>query len=392
MTSQSSPNTDEMKGLGANERALLGQIGWGPLRRMAIRVVRAKMRVQFTGWLQYLLPVPFLLGFALLGASSWLLGAHTLAVVLFVPAGLITLVAIFDILTSKWKIRLPERRPPRLDHLGAFDLFRARRSCRSFQTRPMSDEDRESVLADVDKHLAAAPIGDSPLRLEYISAPLTVWPTVNASEFLVAIVPKAYNRTAVVDVGRTLQRVVLDATRMGLGTCWIGPGADQKSIVEHLGDRFDAEADHIICVSAVGYQSRYIPLFIRIFNQRMSTRRLSLKELFFADEALEHPLDTTTSAMEGFGPAFEACRWAPSSYNGQTTRAIVETGPDGQMSTMSFLAATASRYYAPVALGIWSANWELACAALGEHGAFESIPQGGTNLQQGDVKWSRSHT
>lgn len=40
---------------------------------------------------------------------------------------------------------------------------------------------------------------------------------------------------------------------MGLATCWIGPGADHESITLKLGQRFDKERDHIICVCAVGH-------------------------------------------------------------------------------------------------------------------------------------------
>jgi hypothetical protein len=41
---------------------------------------------------------------------------------------------------------------------------------------------------------------------------------------------------------------------------------------------------------------------------------------------------------------------------------------------MDFYAATASRYYAPVALGIWCANWEMGCEALGLRGHFAALP------------------
>ena len=43
---------DFMHGLGANERALLERIPVLFLRKMAAAMVRAKMRAQFTGWLQ----------------------------------------------------------------------------------------------------------------------------------------------------------------------------------------------------------------------------------------------------------------------------------------------------------------------------------------------------
>ena len=387
MTPRSSTPPDEMKGLGANERAILERIPWGPARRIAVRAVRTKMRLQFTGWLQYLLPAPLILLLCLLGGLSWLLASRWLAAVFLVPAGLLALGVTFDIVTTKWKIRFPERRPPRLDGLAPFDLLRARRSCRSFQTRGMSDPDREALLAAVDAQLAAPTIGGTTPRLEYIAAPLTVWPTVNASEFLVAIVPKAYDRTAIIDVGRALQRVVMAATRMGLGTCWIGPGADHESVSARLGDRFDPSAEHIICVCAVGYRSWYVPLFIRLFNRQMSSRRYPLSELFFSDEALEHPIDPRAPPYDRFGRIFEACRWAPSSYNGQTTRAVVETGAGASAFAVHFMAVTASRYYAPVALGIWCANWELGCEALGEHGVFESVHSSDHDLPRHDVTW-----
>jgi nitroreductase len=380
---------DDLRGLGSNERAILERIRWAPARRWAARLVRAKMRMQFTGWLQYLVPVPAIVSFAVVGAVSWLLDATWPTTVSFAAAGALLAAVAFDIVTVKWKIHLPEARPPRNDHLDTFDLLRARRSCRSFQTRHMSDTDRAELLASVQTNLAVPTLGEATLRLEYVAAPLVVWPTVNASEFLVAIVPKEYDRTAVIDVGRTLQRVVVDATRMGLGTCWIGPGADHASVIAHLGDRFDALEDHIVCVCAVGYRSHFIPLFVRLFNRRMR-HRLPRTALFFSDCELQHPIDTDAPPYDRFGRAFEACQWAPSSYNGQTTRAVVTTGSDSDVSDVRFLTTTASRYYAPVAVGIWCANWELSCDALSIEGDFVvASPDDPEHLPRHDVTWIR---
>jgi hypothetical protein len=228
-------------------------------------------------------------------------------------------------------------------------------------------------MASVQLHSAASTIGKSPVRFEYVSAPLTVWPTVNATEFLVAIAPKEYKRLAVIDVGRSLQKIVMDATRMGLATCWIGPGADQASVAQHLGDRFKPDQDHIICVCAVGYKSNYIPIFLRIFNAQFK-RRLPLSKLFFADAGFEKTLNLDAVPFNRFGRTYEICQWAPSSYNGQTTRGVAITersGEDMELKRFDFYATTASRYYAPVAVGIWCANWEMGCEALGIHGHFD---------------------
>jgi nitroreductase len=248
-------------------------------------------------------------------------------------------------------------------------------------------------MESVRVHTEEPQIGESPVRFEYISAPITVWPVVNATEFLVAIVQKDYNRLAVIDVGRSLQKIVLDATRMGLGTCWIGPGADHGSIMQNLGDRFNPEKDHIICVCAVGYKSNYIPIFLRIFNSQFK-RRLPLSELFFADTDFEQPLDFETTPFNRFGRNYEICQWAPSSYNGQTTRCIASTKENGDLKSFDFYATTASRYYAPVAVGIWCANWELGCEQLGIPGHFVVLSPQELNISEShnvlpryDISW-----
>lgn len=388
-------NDDYMHGLGANERAVLERIPVLFLRKIAAKIVFAKMRVQFTGWLQYLLPMIFVFLLSLIGGAAYLLKARSVAILFLALGTLIFIVAIFDLVTVKFRLRLPERLPRRNEDLDLFDLMRARRSCRSFQTRKMTDADFNELMASVRKHTEASQIGESPIRIEYISAPLTVWPTVNATQFLVAIAPKEYDRFAVLDVGRSLQKIVMDATYMGLGTCWIGPGADHVSIVEQLGDRFDAAKDHMICVCAVGYKSNYIPLFLRIFNAQFK-RRFPLSELFFADANFETPLDLDIAAFKRLGRTYEICQWAPSSYNGQTTRCVGNTEVNGDLKSIDFFVATASRYYAPVALGIWCANWELGSGALGIQGHFVELSAGDRGIQQGtsmdqlpryDVSW-----
>jgi hypothetical protein len=123
-------------------------------------------------------------------------------------------------------------------------------------------------------------------------------------------------------------------------------------------------------VCAVGYKSKYIPLFIRIFNAQFY-RRLPLSELFFADPQLKQPLNVETEPFKRFGRTFEICQWAPSSYNGQTTRgvAVMDGAADApQLERFDFYQVTESRYYAPVAAGIWCANWEMGCQALDLHG------------------------
>jgi len=350
---------------------------------------RIKRRLQFTGWLQYLIPVFLSLPLLVIGLPLWFFTPRWASLPFLIPAGLLLLTAVFDIVTVKWHIHPPERRPCSNDDLDLFDLMRARRSCRSFQKRRLTEEDREALLASSKAHLAEPKFSDGTIRLEYIDGPVTVWPTVNAREFFIAIAPKEYDRRAVMDVGRTLQHVVMDATRMGIGTCWIGPGADHASIHELLGDRFDPDRDHIICVCAIGYASRYKPAFIRLFNAKFSNRRRPLDALFFTEPACTQPLNTTAAPFDQLGRTYEICQWAPSSYNAQTTRCVAVTD-DGRVTRFDFFAATTSRYYAAVAMGIWTANWELGCKAEAITGRWEFLDPATAEageLPRYDISW-----
>lgn len=372
-----------------NERAIIDRVRIPAVKNVVTAVWRIKLDLQFTGWLQYLIPVAPGLALVLIAGLGLVLHSVTAAVVFASMAGLLFAADFFDLITVKCRLRPREHRPDRNDASGIFELMRQRRSCRSFQTRPMETADRDELLASVRRHSEEPKIGTAAVRFEYVCAPITVWPTVNAGEFLVAIAPKSYDRLAVIDVGYTLQKIVMDATRMGLGTCWIGPGADHESINRHLAERFDPQRDHIICVCAVGYPSRYIPLFVRTFTAQMH-RRLPLCELFFADAQLKRPLDTSADPFHRFDRTIEACQWAPSSYNGQTTRCVAarargNAGAAEGLLRYDFYASIESRYYAPVAVGIWCANWELACAALGIKGRFAVLADGerGINDESG---------
>ncbi len=297
----------------------------------------------------------------------------------------------------KLDLRPIDHLPRSNDHLDIFDLMRFRRSCRSFQSRSLTTSDREELMDCVGVQTQPSNlIGSCPIRFEYLAAPLTVFPVVGAHEFLVAVAPSKYNRLSVIDVGRSLQKVVMHATRMGLATCWIGPGADHNSVVHHLGDRFNPEEDHIICVCAVGYGSWFVPLAIRLM-QVYQNRRLPFASLFFSDPHFRESVDVERPPFNRFGRCYEVCQWSPSAFNSQPTRCVTAVGEDEEgkecVVRVDFYSSTKSRFYSPVALGIWCANWELGCEELGIRGHFSIVKpeergaQDVPELPQYDISW-----
>ncbi len=359
---------------------------------------KLKLRLQFSGWLQYIIHGIWVLVLLLIAGIGWLIG-HWQVFLFWLPFGIAMLLFIWlvgTIVTVKYGIHPPERIPPDKANLDTFDLILSRHSCRSFQSLNLTTQHHAELMEVVRLYSQQDhQLGQQPIRFEYISAALTVWPVVGAHEFLVALAPREYNRLSIIDVGRSLQKIVLHATRMGLATCWIGPGADQSSIIEHLGDKFDPTKDHVICVCAIGYESKYKPLFIRLM-QRIQHKRLPLSEIFFSNNSFTTPLDVDSKSFSDYGRCYEACRWSPSSYNAQPTRCAAVLEPkDGQQKLIrfDFYCATASRYYAPVALGIWCANWETGCDALNEHGHFtvlsseQLFSKATYDLPRYDISW-----
>lgn len=356
------------------------------------RLKNLKVKLQFTGWLQYILPAILSLLF-LLTAFVFHLFRLTALFYLFLTIGtLIISIDLLDILTIKFNLRPMEPLPKRRDHLNEFDLMRARTACRSFQNRRLREEDKIELFEEIDRVLKSQDdnIGDNFIRFEYVDERLIVWPVVGAQEFIVAIAPKKYNRLSVIDVGRNLQKIVHYATRMGLATCWIGPGADQSSIIKALGDKFNAETDHIICVSAIGYKSLFKPLVSRLATIPQH-RRLPISKLFSVND-VSNPLDETLAPLNQFGRCYEVCQWAPSSFNNQPTRALVRTNEiTTKIESVDFYAIIKSRFYAPVALGIWLANWEIGCEALKIMGKFKALDKEQSektiNAPACDVSW-----
>jgi nitroreductase len=359
---------------------------------------KLKVRLQFSGWLQYIIHAIWVLIMLTIAAIGWLVG-YWPVLLFWIPlciAGLLSIALVGTIIIVKYGVHPTERIPPSKADLDAFDLIRERRSCRSFQSRNLTPEHHAELMETVELYSKQnLQFGQQPIRFEYISSPLTVWPVVGGHEFLVAIAPREYNRMSIIDVGRTLQKIVLHATRMGLATCWIGPGADQKSIIQHLGDKFEPEKDHVICVCAIGYQSMFKPLLIRVVKL-IQHKRLPLSELFFTDPSCKLALETDSAPFNEYGRCYEVCQWSPPSFNGQTTRCVAIVGrvvDQEKLIRFDFFAVTTSRYYAAVALGIWCANWEVGCAALNKNGHFEVLSPNECNyeklseLPRYDISW-----
>ena len=139
---------------------------------------KRKLRLQHTGWLQYLPPLllgnlSMLVSLGLAYLLPSITATTTVASWLMTIAKLLWTVGVVDILTIKLNIiRPPESLPPNRLYDDTNDtscdmisIMHIRHSCRSFQPRKLTDKDREEIL-----HIATIEskqtIGTSSIRFE----------------------------------------------------------------------------------------------------------------------------------------------------------------------------------------------------------------------------------
>jgi nitroreductase len=173
------------------------------------------------------------------------------------------------------------------------------------------------------------------------------------------------------DFGYLLELLVLQATDLGLGTCWLGGTFDRSGFARVLGLR---EGELLPAVTPVGLATERRDLLERVIRFGAgSVRRRAWEQLFF-DGRWNEPL--REAGAGAYTAALEAVRLAPSASNRQPWR-ILRAAEDGPYHL--FLERTPG--YGRVAgidlqrldLGIAMAHFDLAAAEAGLRGGWTRL-------------------
>jgi nitroreductase len=178
------------------------------------------------------------------------------------------------------------------------------------------------------------------------------------------------------DYGYLLEQIVLSATDLGLGTCWLGGTFTKSGFADRLAL---TAAETMPAVVAVGHIDEAATR--EQIHRRPLSRRLPVEQLFFAG-GFETPIAGAAAggdARDGAIPRLlEAVRWAPSASNKQPWR-IVRDGGDwhfylqrtrgygkGSLLFSALRLADLQR----VDMGIAMCHFELAARELGLTGQW----------------------
>ena len=197
------------------------------------------------------------------------------------------------------------------------ETIRKRSSWRTYISEPLRNDD----LNDLEKFISTdldTPFGNSP-RFKVIektpdSRQLGTYGYIHGvRSFIVGAIINA--PMALEDYGYALERVILRATELGLGTCWLGGTFNRSGFREtiDLGDH-----DLMPAITPVGYVEKR-RLIERIMRWTIKAKvRKPWEELFFDSNMSSLSMDYAGVYRE----AFENVRLGPSASNGQPWRLV----------------------------------------------------------------------
>jgi nitroreductase len=210
-----------------------------------------------------------------------------------------------------------------MDPTSSFaEVVRRRRSCRKYEKTPLADEARRS-LTDFLATNRNGPLGGQ-ARFMLVAATagdraalrgLGTYGLIDgAAGFIVGAVERGSGDLE--DYGYLMERAILRATDLGLGTCWLGGSFSKSGFARRIGL---TEGELLPAVAAVGYPVDDGSSRDRIRWMAGSNFRRPPEELFF-DAAFGAPLSAT--AAGAYAAPLEMVRWAPSASNRQPWRIV----------------------------------------------------------------------
>ncbi len=202
------------------------------------------------------------------------------------------------------------------------EVISRRYSCRTYQQKTIASADLES-LATYLPPLTKGPLG-TPVRFQIAAATerdrsslrgLGTYGVIKgASGFIIGAVSQADKNLE--DFGCMMEQVILKATDLGLGTCWLGGTFTKSRFAAKIGVKPD---ESIPAVASLGYIAGRGKLEGEMRRMVDADHRKAWDELFFKEE-LGVPL--TRQDAGAYASVLDMVRIGPSASNKQPWRIV----------------------------------------------------------------------
>jgi len=257
------------------------------------------------------------------------------------------------------------------------EIIPRRFSCRTYLEKPI-EEDQQKRLSSFISAAGQGPFG-TPVRFELVAATqqdrnslkgLGTYGVIrNAAGFIVGAV--RHSEKDLEDYGYVMEKIILRATDIGLGTCWLGGTFSRNSFAKKISA---AEGEQVPAVTSVGQIAQKGRLEDRMRRFVGADHRLPWANLFFR-EKFGNPLSPNEAGV--YGVPLEMVRMGPSATNKQPWRIVREghswhfymqrTKGYGNSFTFRLLGLADLQR---VDMGIAMSHFELAAGELGLKGSW----------------------
>lgn len=182
-------------------------------------------------------------------------------------------------------------------------------------------------------------------------------------DYIATVVPQGDN-SALIELGYVLEKTVLFATSLGLGTVWLGGTFNRSQFAKAVGL---APNELLPIVVPIGHMGEKMSLREQLMRRVSNAdRRREWHELFF-DGGIHKPLEKSLAG--DLQDALEAVRRAPSAMNAQPWR-IVRSG-DGSYAFYKSANQPQGHFdMQMIDMGIAMCHFNLAAAEAGQAGRF----------------------
>jgi nitroreductase len=203
------------------------------------------------------------------------------------------------------------------------EIIQQRFSCRTYLKEPITGETRQ-LLADYIASKHSGPLGGparfvlvagSDASLNELKGLGTYGFIQGATGFIVGATPA--NAKHLEDFGYLLETIILYATDLGLGTCWLGGTFTKTSFAKKIATRPGELVPSVASVGYIAKKKRRVDALIR--RGAKSDKRKPWEQLFF-DVSLKTPLSRTAAGE--YATALEMLRIGPSASNKQPWRVV----------------------------------------------------------------------
>jgi len=221
------------------------------------------------------------------------------------------------------------------------EVIGKRYSCRSYADTPIEKD----VFSAFEARVYAShrgPFGNAArfALLSMDNLPTGAWKKLgtygvikNARLYLAGMIRPAPQ--AACDFGYCMEKLILEATRLSISTCWLGGTFSVGAFAAAAGLR---DGEDLPCVSPIGYSANQKSLTERLLRRIAgSDARKPWRELFFIDRP-GTPLSCADASP--YAEALENVRLAPSASNKQPWRVI----HDPHRRALSFYLSPAPAY------------------------------------------------